>query len=151
MRDLAIRDFASLASFPPCRSDVQNGRFLVDNIFVKFGECRFRQIIGIPLKTNCAPLLADFLLCSYESELLGNTVGIGHKKRARLFNLSYRYAHDLIFLNTRSLEKMSKKLSPINLLLKKTNKSDNLAYKLDLTFVIDGDSRLSIKLYDKLD
>ena len=33
--------------------------FLIDNIFVKFGGCLFRQVIGIPMGTNCAPLLAD--------------------------------------------------------------------------------------------
>ena len=26
--------------------------FLVDNIFVKFGICLFRQVIGIPMETN---------------------------------------------------------------------------------------------------
>ena len=29
--------------------------FLIDNIFVKFGGCLFRQVIGIPMETNCAP------------------------------------------------------------------------------------------------
>ena len=29
--------------------------FLIDNIFVKFGGCLFRQVIGIPMGTNCAP------------------------------------------------------------------------------------------------
>ena len=28
--------------------------FLEDNIFVKFGGCLFRQVIGIPMGTNCA-------------------------------------------------------------------------------------------------
>ena len=45
--------------------------FLIDNIIVKFGGCRFRQVFGIPMGTNCAPpppLLADVFLYSYESE-----------------------------------------------------------------------------------
>ena len=42
--------------------------FLIDNIFVQFGECLFRQVIGILMGTNCAPLLADIFLYSYESE-----------------------------------------------------------------------------------
>ena len=42
--------------------------FLIDNIFVKFGGCLFRQVIGIRVGTNCAPLLADLFLYSYESE-----------------------------------------------------------------------------------
>ena len=33
--------------------------FLVDNIFVVFAGKFFQQIIGIPMGTNCAPLLAD--------------------------------------------------------------------------------------------
>ena len=43
---------------------------LIDNNFVKFGGCLFRQVIGIPVGTNCAPLLADLFLYSYESEVL---------------------------------------------------------------------------------
>ena len=35
--------------------------FLIDNIFVQFGGRLFRQLIGIPMGTNCAPLLADLL------------------------------------------------------------------------------------------
>ena len=35
--------------------------YLIDNIFVEFGGRIFQQIIGIPMRTNCAPLLADFL------------------------------------------------------------------------------------------
>ena len=41
--------------------------FLIDNIFVQFGGRLFRQIIGIPMGTNCAPLLADLFLYSYEN------------------------------------------------------------------------------------
>ena len=33
--------------------------FLIANIFVKFGGCLFGEVIGIPMRTNCAPLLAD--------------------------------------------------------------------------------------------
>ena len=48
--------------------------FLIDNIFVQFGVRLFRQMIGIPLGTNCAPLLADLFLYSYENELLDNMI-----------------------------------------------------------------------------
>ena len=36
--------------------------FLVDNIFVECGGVIFQQVIGIPMGTNCAPLLADLFL-----------------------------------------------------------------------------------------
>ena len=32
---------------------------LIDNIFMQFGGHLFRQMIGIPVGTNCAPLVAD--------------------------------------------------------------------------------------------
>ena len=38
--------------------------FLIDNIFVQFGGRLFRQMIGIAMGTNCAPLLADLFLYS---------------------------------------------------------------------------------------
>ena len=46
--------------------------FLVDNIYVRFGGQLFQQMIGIPMGTNCAPLLADLFLYSYENEFLIN-------------------------------------------------------------------------------
>ena len=33
--------------------------YLIGNIFVEFGGRIFQQTIGIPIGTNCAPLLAD--------------------------------------------------------------------------------------------
>ena len=40
--------------------------FLIDNIFVQFGGRLLRKVIGIPMGTNCAPLLADLFRYSYE-------------------------------------------------------------------------------------
>ena len=36
--------------------------FLVDNIFEVFAGKVFQQIIGIPMGTHCAPLLADIII-----------------------------------------------------------------------------------------
>ena len=36
--------------------------YLLDNIFIRFGTKLYRQIVGIPMDTNCAPLVAD-LFC----------------------------------------------------------------------------------------
>ena len=41
--------------------------FLVDSIFVVLGGNVFQQIVGIRMGTNCAPLLADIFLYSYEA------------------------------------------------------------------------------------
>ena len=36
--------------------------FLLDNIYIRFGFKLYRQIVGIPVGTNCAPLVADLFL-----------------------------------------------------------------------------------------
>ena len=70
--------------------------FLFDNIFVQFGGGLFRQVIGTPLGTNCAPLLADLFLYSYENEFLDNIIRYGHKRLTRSFNLIY--AKDILMI-----------------------------------------------------
>jgi hypothetical protein len=42
--------------------------FLIDNIFDMFGGRVFQQTVGIPMGTNCAPLVADLFLYSHEVE-----------------------------------------------------------------------------------
>ena len=111
--------------------------FLIDNIFVKFGGCLFRQVIGIPMGTNCAPLLADLFLYSYESEFLDNMIRGGHRKLARSFNLCYRYTDGLIVFNKKKFGDYVKEIYPSQLTVKKANTSDDLANYLDLTFIIE--------------
>ena len=48
--------------------------FLIDNIFVQFGGCLFRQVVGIPMGKNYAPLLADLFLYLYENEFLDDMI-----------------------------------------------------------------------------
>ncbi len=40
--------------------------FLLDNLFLCFGHCGYRQCIGIPVGTNCVVYLANFSLFSYD-------------------------------------------------------------------------------------
>ena len=44
--------------------------YLLDNIFIRFGSKLYRQIVGIPMGTNCAPLVADLLLFFYERDFI---------------------------------------------------------------------------------
>ena len=44
--------------------------FLLDNIYIIFGTKLFRQIVGIPMGTNCAPLVADLFLFCYERDFM---------------------------------------------------------------------------------
>ena len=54
--------------------------YLVDNTYVRFGGQLFRQIVGIPMGTNCAPLLADLFLHSFENEFLDKLIKEGKER-----------------------------------------------------------------------
>ena len=110
-------------------------KFLVDNIYVRFGEQLFRQIIGIPMGTNCAPLLADLFLYSYEIEFLDKLVKEGKTKLARKFNLSYRYIDDLISFNNKRFRKFISDIYPKELTISETTESTSIASCLDLRFI----------------
>ena len=44
--------------------------YLLYNIFIRFGTKPYKQIIGIPMGTNCAPLVADLFLFCYERDFM---------------------------------------------------------------------------------
>ena len=44
--------------------------YLLDNIYITFGTKLYRQIVGIPMGTNCAPLVADLFLYCYERDFM---------------------------------------------------------------------------------
>ena len=125
--------------------------FLIDSIFVQFGGRLFRQVIGIPMGTSCAPLLADLCLHSYENRFLDNMIRSGHMRLAKSFNLCHRYIDDLIVLNNKKFLDYLKEMYPSQLTVEKANTSDHLADYLDFTFIIDSGGRLSPRLYDKRD
>ena len=125
--------------------------FLIGNIFVRFGGCLFRRVVGVPVGASCAPLLADLFLYSYENEFLDNMIRSGHRRLARSFDLCYRYIDDLIVFNNKKFLDYLKEIYPSRLTVERANKSDHLADYLDLTFIIDGGGKLSTRLYDRRD
>ena len=77
---------------------------IVDNIFVVFAGKVFQQIIGIPMGTNCAPVLADIFLYSYEAEFIQSLLSTGRKRLASQFNFTYRYIDDILYINNPDFE-----------------------------------------------
>ena len=86
--------------------------FLVDNIYVRYGGQHLQQVFGIPIGTNCAPLLADLLLYSYGNEFLDKLIKEDKRKLARKFNLSYRYTDDLISFNNKRFKEFISDIYP---------------------------------------
>ena len=78
--------------------------FLVDNIFVVFAGKVFQQTVGIPMGTNCAPLLADIFLYSCEADFIQSLLFTGKKHLASRFNLTYRYIDDVLSINNPEFE-----------------------------------------------
>ena len=105
--------------------------FLVDNIYVGFGGQLFRQMVGISMGTNCAPLLADLFLCSYENEFLDKLIKEGKRKLARKFNLSYRYIDDLISFNNKRFKEFISDFYPKEITISETTESTSVASYLD--------------------
>ena len=48
--------------------------YLIDNIYIKVGSKVFRQQVGIPMGTDCAPLLANLFLFNYEYKYMKNLI-----------------------------------------------------------------------------
>jgi hypothetical protein len=63
-----------------------------------FGGTLFQQVVGIPMGTNCAPLLADLFLYSYESEFLQKLVKDKKIHEARAFNKIYDFKIEVVSL-----------------------------------------------------
>ena len=122
--------------------------FLVNNIYVRFGGQLFRQMVGIPMGTNCAPLLADLFLYSYENEFLHKLIKEGKRK---LFNLSYCYIDDLISFNNKRFKEFISDIYPKELTISETTESTSIASYLDLLFIRDKSNNITTKLYYKRD
>ena len=89
--------------------------FLVDNIFVVFGGKVFQQIVGIPMGTNCAPLLTDIFLYSYEADFIQPLLSTGKKKLASQFNFKNRYIDDVLSINNPDFDNYLGQIYPAEL------------------------------------
>ena len=62
-------------------------------LFIRFGTKLYRQIIGIPMGTNCAPLVADLFLFCYERDFMKSLSSENQADIIEAFNSTLRY-HD---------------------------------------------------------
>ena len=125
--------------------------FLIDNIFVQFGGRVFQKTIDTPIGSNCAPLLADLFLYSYEADFLEGLLKKKERKLAQTFNFSFRYIDDVLSLNNSRFGDYLHLIYPNELEIKDTTDTTKSASYLDLHLEIDSRGRLQTKLYDKRD
>ena len=120
-------------------------------MYVGFGGQLFRQMVGIPMGTNCAPLLADLFLYSYENEFLDKLIKEGGRELAGGFSLSYRYIDGLIFFNNKRFKEFIFDVYPGELVVSETTESTSVASYLDLLFTRDRGNNMATKLCDGRD
>ena len=129
--------------------------FLVSNTFLVSGSMIRRQKLGIPMGTNCAPVLANLYLYVHESEFIDKL----HKTsaaKARQFHLTFRFIDDLLSLDNPNWDEAITRtadnggLYPDELALSDTSISDEEANFLGMhikSFV----TRFQVAVYDKRD
>ena len=101
--------------------------------------------------TNCASLLADIFLYSYEAEFIQSLLSAGKKRLASQFNFTYRYIDDVSSINNTDFENYLGQMYPPELEIKDTTESKTSASYLDLLLSIGRDGQLRTSLYDKCD
>ena len=125
--------------------------FLVDNIFVVFAGKVFQQTFGIPMGTNCAPLLADIFLYLYEADFIHSLLSTGKKHLGSRFNLTCRYIYDVLSINNPEFENYLGQMYPAELEIKDTTECTTSASYLDLLLSIGRYGKLHTSIYDKRD
>ena len=70
--------------------------YLLDNIYIRFGTKLYRKIVGIPMGTNCAPLVADLFLFCYERDFMTSLSDFKQAEIIEAFKSTSRYLDDLL-------------------------------------------------------
>ena len=112
--------------------------YLLDNIYIRFGTKLYRQIVGIPMGTNCAPLVADLFLFCYERDFMTSLSDVKQAEISEAFKSTSRYLDDLLNIDNLFFEGMVSRIYPPELQLNKANTSDTEAPFLDLHLSISN-------------
>ena len=100
--------------------------YLLDNIYIRFGNKLNRQIAGIPMGTNRARLVTDFLFC-YERDFMTSLSDDNQADIIEAFKTTSRYLDNLLYIDNSYFEGMVNQIYPPELHLNKANTSDTEA------------------------
>lgn len=129
-------------------------RFLINNTYVVNGHSIRKQVIGIPMGTNCAPVLANLFLYAYESRYIDRLM-MEDKKAAALFHMSFRYIDDTLSVdNPLWLAAVSQSsdeggIYPSELQLNDTTPADGDAVHFLGMDIIGVGNRIRTSIFDK--
>ena len=75
------------------------------NLFIRFDSELYKQMLGVPMGTNCAPFVADLFLFSYKRDF---KLSLSYNSQADVivaFNYTSRYVDDLLNTDNPYFEK----------------------------------------------
>ena len=133
-----------------CQKVCEALTFLLYNIYIRFGSKLYRQSVGIPMDTNCAPLVADLFLFCYERDFMLSLSEDNQSGVIEAFNSTSRYLDDLLDIDNNFFDCMVNRIYPSELQLNKASVSDAVASFLDLHLSL-SDGFVKTKIYDKRD
>ena len=87
----------------------------------------YKQIVGIPMGTNCAPLIADLFLFCYKRDFMTSLSDVKQAEIIEAFKSTSRYLDDLLNIDSLYFKDMANRIYPPELQLNKANTSDTEA------------------------
>ena len=124
--------------------------FHMEYINVQFDGMVYQQIVGIPMGTNCDPLIADLFLYCYERDFLSNLQKSKRFDLINKFNDTSRYFDDIFTIDNPAFAEHVPDIYPRKLQLNKANASDKETSFLDLNIKVIGNN-IHTSVYDKRD
>ena len=124
--------------------------FLMDNIYVQFEGMVYQQKVGIPMGTNCAPLIADLFSFCNERDFMSNLHKSKRYKLIDMFNDTSRYLDVIFTIDNLEFETHFPDIYQTELQLNKANTSDKETSFLVLNIKVIG-SDVHTCVYDKRD
>ena len=97
--------------------------YLLDNIYIRFGTKLYRQIVGIPKGTICAPLVADLVFYCYVRDFMDSLKHDNQADVIEAFNLTSHLLDGLLNIDNPYFEGMVNQIYPPELQLNKANNS----------------------------
>ena len=133
-----------------CRGVCGALAFLLGGVFVRFGNRLYRQVVGIPMGADCAPLVADLFLFCCERDFMMSLSDDNQAGVVDAFDTTSSYLDDILGISGVCFGSLVGRICPSGLQLNKANTSDSEAAFFDLRLSISNDI-VSTKICDKRD
>jgi hypothetical protein len=134
-----------------CKTAKELVCLLIDNIYVKVGGRNFKQTLGIPMGTDCAPFLANLYLYALESSWIKKMLEEKQFHILQYFKHCFRYIDDLAtFNNDGWMERVCEEIYGEMKLNRESEDSGKAAHFLEVDMTVEN-GYIHTQLYDKRD